>query len=359
MQTFYFTPPVPSPKVPILFGQHLLEHPLFLEICKGKRIALLIEETLAPLHAEKTLQTLSAELLLLKGGEANKSREEKERIENLLLEKNFGKDTVLIALGGGVTLDIAGFIAATYLRGVPIVYMPTTLLAMVDAAIGGKTGVNTPYGKNMIGAFYFPKAVLIDPTFLSTLPKQEWMNGLAEILKYGLIADSKLFESMEKHPSDWQTEPWIEASIRIKMQIVEEDPLETKGVRNILNFGHTVGHALEALSNYQLPHGHAVAIGCLAESLLSHAQGFLSKQDLTRIFRLYEKIGYSLDFPFERARFLEQITHDKKAKSGQARFVLLERIGRTMPFHGTYCQRIDPTDLAPMLEWLEKKTFSI
>ena len=266
-----------------------------------------------------------------------KTRETKQLLEDELLKRKMGRDTTLIALGGGTTTDLIGFLASTYMRGVPVIYIPTTLLGMVDAAIGGKNGLDTPFGKNSIGTFYSPKAIIIEPSFLKTLPPKEWKNGLAEILKYGLIDDEQLF--CEEFQWDH-----VQRSIEIKEKIVQIDPRES-GLRRILNFGHTVGHALELQDS--IPHGEAVAIGCVAESYLSHILGYLSASDFERIHRLYQKLGFAMR-PLHSLDIL-----DKKAKNGELRFVLIDRIGHALEFDGEYCRTVPQNALKKMVEWLQ------
>jgi 3-dehydroquinate synthase len=266
-----------------------------------------------------------------------KTRETKQQLEDELFKRKMGRDTTLIALGGGTTTDLIGFLASTYMRGVPVIYIPTTLLAMVDAAIGGKTGVDTPFGKNTIGTFYTPKAILIEPSFLQTLSPLEWKNGLAEILKYGLIDDETLFAAPQDYASI------IPRCIAIKEKIVKLDPQE-KGLRRILNFGHTIGHALETQDN--IPHGLAVAVGCVAESYLSHILGYLSAADFARIRALYKQ----LDYPLRPLHSLS--TLDKKAKNGEIRFVLIDRIGHALEFNGEYCSTVPKSALDDLIRWL-------
>src|SRR6185312_8347084 len=211
-------------------------------------------------------------------GEASKSRESWAGLSDELLEMGFGRDSGLIALGGGMVGDLTGFVAATYMRGVPYALAPTTLLAMVDASVGGKTGVNTPQGKNLIGAFHPPVAVIADPQTLATLPDREYRGGLAEAVKHGLIADQSYFEWIESAAEDiLRRDPaalahLVRRSVEIKAEVVSEDEREG-GRRAILNAGHTVAHALERVSNYGLPHGEAVALGLVLESELAEQLG--------------------------------------------------------------------------------------
>jgi len=319
-----------------------------------KRIAI-IADTAISSQAETLKKDLQAELLLFSGGEAAKTRENKERFEDALLKKQFGRDTLLIGMGGGVVTDFTAFLASTYMRGVALFLIPTTLLAMVDAAIGGKTGVDTSFGKNQIGTIYQPDCIFVDMAYLKTLPDKEWISGLSEILKYGLIADSEIWELIEQNPSKWKEHisSFILSSIRIKTKVVQEDPLEQKGFRRILNFGHTVAHALETLSSYTMSHGEAVAMGLIAESFLSFHLGFLPKKEFERIETLIRKFPYQFKLPKAFASFLSAMQIDKKAKMGIPRFVLIDRIGHTLPFDGAYCKSVAETALKALSHWME------
>jgi 3-dehydroquinate synthase len=282
------------------------------------RSALITDDVVAQLYGQQFCKELKSELFSFPSGETSKTRETKQRLENELLEKGFSRDTTIVALGGGVVLDLAGFLAATFCRGVDLVLIPTTLLAMVDAAIGGKTGVNTPQGKNLIGAFYFPKQIVIDLRFLTTLPQPEIWNGTVEILKAGLIGDQELFVNF----SDLSWKERIQRAIEVKRRIVAQD-LEERGVRRVLNVGHTVGHALETVSNYQLSHGQAVAMGIALEARISHAMGFLSCKDLAEI----EKRFPPLAFDYDLDTVVQVMKLDKKIKDGTLYFALLKEIG--------------------------------
>ncbi|HSX26742.1 MAG TPA: 3-dehydroquinate synthase [Chlamydiales bacterium] len=330
--------------------------------CRG-RVAVLSDATVAKSYGKEIQARLlkggvEAELFAFPAGEGAKTRETKEFLEDELMRQNYGRDTVLIALGGGVTTDLVGFVAATYMRGVPFLSIPTTLLAMVDSAIGGKTGVNTPYGKNLIGAFYPPQAIFIHREFLKSLPEREWMSGLGEVLKYGLIGNRDHWQLCREAGKEWRKSPYIEkliqGSIQTKIEVVEKDPTE-KGYRRILNFGHTVGHALELLSGYEMAHGEAVAIGCMAESYLSYLVGSLSKEALEEILHLYNRLGFKVRLPkkFQKKSFLEAMALDKKGKSGSPRFVQIDQIGRCIPFDGDYCQGVEMYELEDLVSWME------
>jgi len=228
-------------------------------------------------------------------GEAHKTRETKAALEDALLAAGLDRGVCVVAVGGGVSLDVAGFVAATYLRGVPHVNVPTSLLAQVDAAIGGKTGVNTPHGKNLIGAFHQPAAVLIDPELLATLPAEEWPNGLAEMVKHAVIADVSLFEWIEAHvdrlagPTVLDPHP-LRRCVEIKAEIVSRDEREA-GLRSVLNFGHTVGHALEAATGHAIGHGRAVAIGMVVEGAVARDACGLPPVAFSRLCHVLTELG--------------------------------------------------------------------
>lgn len=311
----------------------------------AKRGAILIDAHIAPTHGPRLQNSLGFDLIEVPSGEVHKTRETKQKLEDELFKRKIGRDSLLIAVGGGVTTDLVGFLASTYMRGVPLVLIPTTLLAMVDAAIGGKTGVDTPFGKNLIGSFYLPKAIFIDTELLKTLPEKEMKNGYSEILKYGLIDDLQIWKR-------WRDLSFsIRASIACKVKVVSQDFEETKGLRRILNFGHTVGHALEMLSHFQMPHGEAVALGCMAESYLSHLLGYLPAHDLEAILQLYRHLGYRFKKTESRALF-DAMALDKKAKGGLPRFVLLEKIGACVSFGGEYCTTVKQEALDEMIRWM-------
>lgn len=351
-------PPLPSPETEFWLGRHLLDEELPLQLCKqyGYRAVVISDAAVEKTFGTKVAAKCEAELLSIPSKESLKTRETKQRLEDELLQKKYGRDTVLIALGGGVTTDLVGFLASTYLRGVPLLLIPTTLLAMVDASIGGKTGVDTPHGKNLVGTFYPPKAIVCDLQTLETLPDKEWLNGLAEILKSGLIADPSLWNLCEK---GWRSAPIIEQIVEktafVKMNVVQQDPLE-KGMRRILNFGHTVAHGLEAISEFKLPHGEAVALGLIIESYLSMRLEHLPQDEFEQIQAKISHAGYSLRLPssYTRDGFLEAMTFDKKKAQGALRFTLIEKIGKTHSFDGEYCRSVPPKQLDEMLSYMEK-----
>lgn len=291
---------------------------------------------------------LTVELISIPPGEKSKTREWKEKIEDQMMQMRLGRDTTLIALGGGVVTDLGGFVAATYCRGIHFISIPTTLLGMVDASIGGKVAVNSPYGKNLIGAYYHPEQILIDRELLGTLPSCELRNGMAEVIKYGAIGSMSLIEKLE---SGLSMDEWLVDCCMQKQQVVQKDPNE-KGLRRILNFGHTIGHAIEVLTEHEISHGEAVALGMHLEANLSVNLGYLSKEEHKRLRRLIQKTGFSLELPrgLSKEDLLQVMTLDKKSRRGQARFVLLEKVGQVHPFEGEYCRPVNSSCIAEVLK---------
>lgn len=327
----------------------------------GSRLAIFCDDNVASLFGKKWCEHLQnaglkTSLFSFPLGEKEKSRERKAELEDRLLSQKFGRDTCLIALGGGVTTDLIGFLASTFCRGVSLINIPTTLLGMVDAAIGGKTGINTPSGKNLIGTFYPADKILIDPTLLHSLPISEWANGLAEVIKYGLIHSPQLIEALKKwNPKDSHyLEKIIHESVLIKAQVVEADYEEMTGLRRILNFGHTIAHALEQSENYQMAHGEAVAIGMLVEGHISTKMGLLSVKEFEAIDTLIRSFPFSLRL--SSAVTLEAMRSalilDKKSIRGAPRFVLLEKIGSCSLFAGEYCTEVPREALEEAIAWM-------
>jgi 3-dehydroquinate synthase len=262
-----------------------------------------------------------------------------ERVCRELVRAGADRRAILVAAGGGVVGDVAGFVAATYLRGVGIVHLPTTLVAQVDSAIGGKTGVNLPEGKNLVGAFYSPRLVLADPLTMSTLPLREFRSGVYEVIKYGVIGDERLFAFLEKsidalvHRDTTALDYVIPRCIQAKARVVSHDEREA-GLREILNFGHTFAHAFETATRYQkYLHGEAVGWGMLAASRLAARMGLLRAESASRIENLVRQVGPLPDLPAAKpARLVEIMRADKKTRGGQSRFVLSRKIGSAETF---------------------------
>ncbi len=309
------------------------------------QIVLFADSALVDLYAKPLREKLGALLLSVPSGEKVKTLSVVEKLQNELFEKRVAQGALFVVLGGGAVCDAVGFLASIYLRGVSLVLLPTTLLAMVDAAIGGKTAIDTPFGKNLIGTFYPPKAVFIDENFLTTLPEVERLNGLSEIFKLGLVSNASL--CYEKGSF------LIEKAVRGKMAIVSQDFLD-QSIRRILNFGHTIAHALEAVSSYEMPHGLAVALGCVVESHLSRELGYLAESAWREILDLYQIFPVCLPRNYERGAFLKALYQDKKRNQGAVRFVLLEEMGKALFFEGQYCRGVSQEELLPSLEWMEK-----
>jgi 3-dehydroquinate synthase len=297
--------------------------------------AIVAAHHLAPLRNSLTSRGIAVDVVLVPDGETHKSWATLEDIIARLLELRVDRATTLIALGGGVVGDLAGFAAAICLRGLPFVQIPTTLLAQVDSSVGGKTGINHPLGKNMVGAFWQPRAVLIDVDCLRTLPQRELKAGLAEVIKYGAIRDAALFGWLEANVARLVAgdtaalEHAIHESCRIKAEIVSADERES-GERALLNFGHTFGHAIETAQGYGAwLHGEAVAAGMVIASRLSERVCGLPVNDADRIARLIAACDLPASPPkITTERWLELMRHDKKAQDGHIRFVLLDAIGR-------------------------------
>ena len=325
---------------PIFVGQNLFENSdLIAKYTSKKKIAIITNKTVAPLYLQAFKKMLGDEEVLaivLPDGEQYKSHDSLNVIYDDLLRHKFGRDTLLIALGGGVIGDITGYAAATYMRGVDFMQVPTTLLSQVDSSVGGKTGINHALGKNMIGAFYQPKCVLINLDVLQTLPDRELSAGLAEVIKYGVIRDAAFFAWLEKEmanllrKSPEQLMQAISVSCENKASVVSEDEFEsTKGIRATLNLGHTFGHAIENVMGYgNWLHGEAVACGMVMASYMSMQLGWLTAQDFDRIKSVIRAAKLPVDPPqIDEAQFIELMRSDKKALQGKINLILQKGIG--------------------------------
>lgn len=320
----------------------------------GQQVMVVSNETVAPLYLQRTLEALSGyevATCILPDGEQYKTLEMVNRIYTALLEHRFTRQATLIALGGGVIGDMTGFAAATYQRGVHFIQVPTTLLAQVDSSVGGKTGVNHPSGKNMIGAFYQPRLVLADTMTLNTLDDRQFSSGLAEIIKYGLIIDQAFFSWLEENMDGLLARDpdllgyAVQVSCRCKADVVEADEKEA-GQRALLNLGHTFGHAIETGMGYgEWLHGEAVATGICMAADLSQRLGWLSQQALERTVGLIERAKLPISPPktLTAARFLELMAVDKKVLDGRLRLVLLNDIGHALVADDFDRQKLEQT----------------
>jgi 3-dehydroquinate synthase len=310
-----------------LIGQHL----------PGRRIIILADATVLELYRAGQLGAppSTAEALSFPAGEPSKSRETWARLTDQLFELGADRGSAIVSLGGGVAGDLAGFVAATYMRGIPYVQVPTTLLAMVDASVGGKTAVDTPRGKNLVGAFHQPAAVMADPLTLQSLPDRTFREGLAEAVKHGLIADRAYFEWIESHAEAIERRDpetltgLIRRSVEIKAHVVGADERET-GCRAILNAGHTVAHALEQVSGYGLAHGEAVALGLAAECHLAEQLGVARPGLGTRVTGLLTRLGLPvrLNHSVNPEPLLQAMLADKKNRKGEIHCSLVAELGR-------------------------------
>ena len=305
------------------------------------RYAIITDSNVGPIYGRSAVARFpsgAADLITVPAGEIHKTRETWARLTDDLLSRGLGRDTTIVALGGGVVGDLAGFVAATFMRGIPLVQVPTTLLAMIDASVGGKTGVDTPAGKNLVGAFHQPSVVVADPQTLGTLGVNSLRTGFAEAIKHGAIADSGYLEAVTRElpvllassnggVSDSYSR-LIVRSIEIKAEVVLRDERE-RGLRKVLNFGHTIGHALEALSGYELAHGEAVAIGMALESALAERAGIAEAGTSERIRDSLRVAGLPVDRPtaISGQRIVEAMQADKKVRGGRVEFALPSRIG--------------------------------
>lgn len=328
---------------PIYIGHGIRQQKaLFDEAIHGKQVMIVTNETIAPLYLESMVSMLSADYkvdtCILPDGEVYKTLDTYGQIMTALLEARHNRTTTVIALGGGVVGDMAGFAAATYQRGVPFIQVPTTLLSQVDSSVGGKTGVNHPLGKNMIGAFYQPQAVIIDTETLESLPQRELSAGMAEVIKYGLICDAPFFDWLEQEmtplmalDNDKISEA-IYRSCLAKANVVAQDEREG-GIRAILNLGHTFGHAIETEMGYgNWLHGEAVAAGSILALDLSWRMGKVTDDDLSRSIALFEAANLPIVPPKNMTleSFIERMALDKKVLDGSLRLVLLNALGDAM-----------------------------
>ncbi len=285
------------------------------------------DSNVSPLYEEVTRKSLECSFVTVPAGEEHKSQETLSELYAAFMEAGLDRSSTVIALGGGVLLDLAGFAAATYMRGIRWAALPTTLLATVDASLGGKVGINLEGGKNLIGSFHAPSIVVADLTTLTTLPEEGTRTGLAEMIKAALIGDADLFTRMESGPS-WISRSWIQRAMEVKLSIVDEDPQE-RGGRAALNLGHTFAHGLEAASDYSLPHGQAVSVGLVGATRLAIALDRCRADLLDRVQRVLHRFGLPMSYAgLDTERILDSMKMDKKRKGGRSRFVIPVRPGQ-------------------------------
>ena len=307
----------------------------------GRKYAIIADDKVAGLYGEQLMQSLKdsgqdVKLFTFFQGESSKTLTTIGELASKLASSGFDRNDAIIALGGGVTGDLAGFLASSYMRGIPFVQIPTTLLAQVDSSVGGKTGVDIPEGKNLVGAFYQPRAVYIDIDVLKTLPEKELLGGLGEVIKYGVIRDSNFVDFLVAERGaildldKTIIEKLVYICCKIKAEVVSEDEREG-GVRRILNFGHTIGHAVEAASNFSLIHGFAVSIGMVAASKLAVLADLLDEKECAQIIKILKQYKMPIEIPKELDRQVikKYLLADKKAIGGKVIYVLPTRIGST------------------------------
>ncbi len=325
---------------PISIGAGLFNDPALLSLSPKQKVVVITNHTVAPLYADKIISLLEqkgciSSVLELPDGEKYKTLETFNTVMSYLLEHNYSRDVVIIALGGGVIGDLVGFAASCYQRGVDFIQIPTTLLSQVDSSVGGKTAVNHPLGKNMIGAFYQPKSVIIDTNCLSTLPAREFAAGMAEVIKYGIIYDEAFFFWLEQHMDelyalDEQALAYaIARCCQIKAEVVAQDEKES-GIRALLNLGHTFGHAIEAELGYgNWLHGEAVSAGTMMAAKTAELQGLITAQQFDRILSIFKRAKLPVQTPESMSfeDFMKHMMRDKKVLSGELRLVLPTSIG--------------------------------
>jgi len=325
--------------IPIYIGNNIFVGSTIANHIKHKDVVIITNTKIANLHLKKVKRSLKGFLvktLILPDGEKYKNIKTLQQIHDYLIKNKYDRSLTIVALGGGVIGDMVAFAADTFMRGVQLIHIPTTLLAQVDSSIGGKCGINHPLGKNMIGSFKHPSVILMDSAILKTLPKREFMAGMAEVIKYGLIKNKSFFKFIDNNYSKiiQQNTDCLLRTIftcaSIKAQVVKEDELES-GIRAILNFGHTFGHAIEASKNYKgILHGEAISVGMNIASAISADQGYLTHDEYCNIEDMLLNMQMPTMIPkkITSASIMKHIGHDKKKISGKNRFILLDKIGK-------------------------------
>ncbi|KIR01774.1 3-dehydroquinate synthase [Lachnospiraceae bacterium TWA4] len=330
-----------KPIYSIVFGRNFLDattHLKELDVDK-KRVCIVTDSTVASYYlkeVEELFSTIARKVtsFVFPAGEENKQLSTIENLYEHLINHQFDRKDLLVALGGGVVGDMTGYAAATYLRGISFIQMPTTLLSQVDSSIGGKTGVDFKSYKNMVGAFYQPSLVYMNLSTLKTLTKRQYIEGMGEIIKHSLIKDASYYSWLKDHKDEILElnldvcEEMIERSCQIKRQVVENDPTE-KGERGLLNFGHTLGHAIEKEKGFSLLHGECVALGCVSASWISYEKGLISKEDYEDIIKTFEAFKLPIKVEITDSNsVLEAVKHDKKMEAGIIKFILLKKLGK-------------------------------
>lgn len=304
------------------------------------RLCVVTDSTVAELYSETVIRQLEpvckeVHLFVFEAGEKNKNLDTVRKLYEFLIQNHYDRNDMLVALGGGVVGDLCGFTAATYLRGIRFIQVPTTLLSQVDSSIGGKTGVDFDAYKNMVGAFHMPQLVYTAAASLLTLTEEQFACGMGEVIKHGLIMDAGYYEWLQEHREEILVrdlsicEQMILISCRIKRDVVEQDPTE-QGIRGILNFGHTLGHAIEKLMDFKLLHGQCVALGSIAAAYLSAGRGEITMDEAVQIRNVFEEFGLPVsikDFGLAKEAVIAATKNDKKMDSGKIKFILLHRIG--------------------------------
>ena len=305
-----------------------------------RRLCVVTDSTVAELYSETVIRQLEpvckeVHLFVFEAGEKNKNLDTVRKLYEFLIQNHYDRNDMLVALGGGVVGDLCGFTAATYLRGIRFIQVPTTLLSQVDSSIGGKTGVDFDSYKNMVGAFHMPQLVYTAAASLLTLTEEQFACGMGEVIKHGLIMDAGYYEWLQEHREEILArdlsicEQMILISCRIKRDVVEQDPTE-QGIRGILNFGHTLGHAIEKLMDFKLLHGQCVALGSIAAAYLSAGRGEITMDEAVQIRNVFEEFGLPVsikDFGLAKEAVIAATKNDKKMDSGKIKFILLHRIG--------------------------------
>ncbi len=337
-----------------------------IEKLKPTKLAVITDNVLYNLYKsqlENILKSHDYKILVFRSGESSKNMNTILELFGGLASIGMDRKSLVVAFGGGVCGDMAGFVASIYMRGISFIQVPTSLLSMVDSSVGGKTGVDTRYGKNMAGAFYQPRAVVIDTLLLDTLPEQEFINGMAEVIKYGLIGDKNFFSWLSNHQIDiLQKDPekmqyLVQKSCQAKALVVEQDEKEG-GLRQTLNLGHTIGHAIEHVSRFRIPHGFAISLGMAAAAYLSTQKAALDKKELVEILEIlrdFQLFRFLKDFKkLDLRKIWRAAASDKKNISGATRIVLLDAIGRVKQQDGSYSFSVSESEFLEALEMVDE-----